>query len=111
MYTSPHASSNKSYFGQLKRSTGIGFGGEIGKERLWIDEDFMCVTVRHHAVDKTYETGHLVPDQVSIFLSFYNQRSRIWFSVLILILATKVIPSFDVLEAWKDLDTSLRLSL
>mgnify|MGYP002775543678 FL=1 len=75
MYTSPHASSNKSYFGQLKRSTGIGFGGEIGKERLWIDEDFMCVTVRHHAVDKTYETGHLVPDQVSIFLSFYNYKN------------------------------------
>ena len=77
MYTSPHASSNKSYFGQLKRSTGIGFGGEIGKERLWIDEDFMCVTVRHHAVDKTYETGHLVPDQVSIFLSFYNLPSNV----------------------------------
>ena len=69
LYTSPQASSNKSYFGQLKRTTGIGFGGEIGKERLWIDEDFMGVTVRHHAVDKTYETGHLVPDQVSIFLS------------------------------------------
>jgi hypothetical protein len=67
LYTSP-ASSNKTYFGQTKKTTGIGFGGEVGKERLWIDEDFTSVTVRHHAVDKTYEYGHLLPEQVSIFL-------------------------------------------
>ncbi|KAJ8436731.1 hypothetical protein Cgig2_027402 [Carnegiea gigantea] len=42
---------------------GIGFGGSIGNERVFIDEDFAKVTIRHHAVDKTYQPGSLFPTQ------------------------------------------------
>lgn len=43
---------------------GIGFGGMIGNERIFMDEDFARVTIRHHAVDKTYKPGSLIPNQV-----------------------------------------------
>jgi hypothetical protein len=43
---------------------GLAFGGSIGNERIFIDEDFSKVTVRHHAVDKTYQHGSLIPNQV-----------------------------------------------
>lgn len=43
---------------------GIGFGGTVGNERVFIDEDFAKLTVHHHAVDKTYQHGYLFPDQV-----------------------------------------------
>lgn len=43
---------------------GLGFGGSVGNERIFIDEDFSRVTVRHHAVDKTYKPGPLYPNQV-----------------------------------------------
>ena len=33
---------------------GIGFGGSEGKEKVWLDEEFKNLTLRHHAVDKTY---------------------------------------------------------
>ncbi|KAL6311154.1 hypothetical protein AAG906_025500 [Vitis piasezkii] len=46
------------------QSLRIAFGGTIGNERIFIDEDFARVTVRHHAVDKTYQPGSLIPDQV-----------------------------------------------
>lgn len=36
----------------------------MGNERIFIDEDFARVTVRHHVVDKTYQPGPLFPDQV-----------------------------------------------
>ncbi|VAH52606.1 unnamed protein product [Triticum turgidum subsp. durum] len=42
---------------------GLAFGGSIGNERIFIDEDFSKVTVRHHAVDKTYQNGSLIPNQ------------------------------------------------
>ncbi|WJX34624.1 hypothetical protein P8452_22723 [Trifolium repens] len=42
---------------------GVAFGGSAGNERIFIDEDFSKVTVRHHAVDKTYQSGALFPDQ------------------------------------------------
>lgn len=42
---------------------GIAFGGTIGNERIFIDEDFAKVTIRHHAVDKTYQHGSLFPNQ------------------------------------------------
>ncbi|XXG40232.1 hypothetical protein AAC387_Pa01g1004 [Persea americana] len=42
---------------------GIGFGGMIGNERIFMDEDFARVTIRHHAVDKTYKPGSLIPNQ------------------------------------------------
>ncbi|KAI4975566.1 hypothetical protein ZWY2020_049173, partial [Hordeum vulgare] len=34
---------------------GLAFGGSIGNEKVFIDEDFSKVTIRHHAVDKTYQ--------------------------------------------------------
>lgn len=43
---------------------GLGFGGTIGNERIFVDEDFARVTIRHHAVDKTYQHGSLIPNQV-----------------------------------------------
>eukprot|EP00850_Spirogloea_muscicola_P013800 SM000095S25014 [mRNA] locus=s95:559996:562927:- [translate_table: standard] len=42
---------------------GIGLGGEIGKERLWLRDDFEKLTVRHHAIDKSYQPGSFVPSQ------------------------------------------------
>ncbi|XP_048332596.1 uncharacterized protein LOC107420375 [Ziziphus jujuba] len=45
------------------KPVGIAFGGTLGNERIFIDEDFARVTVRHHAVDKTYQHGSLFPDQ------------------------------------------------
>ncbi|KAK9270994.1 hypothetical protein L1049_026582 [Liquidambar formosana] len=45
------------------KPVGIAFGGTIGNERIFIDEDFARVTVRHHAVDKTYQPGPLIPNQ------------------------------------------------
>jgi hypothetical protein len=43
---------------------GIAFGGTMGNERIFVDEDFSRVTIRHHAIDKTYHPGPLFPDQV-----------------------------------------------
>ncbi|CAA0813355.1 TLD-domain containing nucleolar protein [Striga hermonthica] len=45
------------------KPVGVGFGGNIGNERLFMDEDFARITVRHHAVDKTYQHGTLFPSQ------------------------------------------------
>ncbi|KAK9112995.1 hypothetical protein Scep_020514 [Stephania cephalantha] len=41
----------------------LAFGGTMGNERIFIDEDFAKVIVRHHAVDKTYQHGSLIPNQ------------------------------------------------
>ncbi|XP_057518072.1 uncharacterized protein LOC130798992 isoform X1 [Amaranthus tricolor] len=45
------------------KPVGLAFGGTIGHERIFIDEDFAKVTIRHHAVDKTYQHGSLFPEQ------------------------------------------------
>ncbi|XP_038898639.1 uncharacterized protein LOC120086186 [Benincasa hispida] len=45
------------------KPVGIAFGGSMGNERIFIDEDFARVTVRHHVVDKTYQPGPLFPGQ------------------------------------------------
>ncbi|KAH6780185.1 TLD-domain containing nucleolar protein [Perilla frutescens var. hirtella] len=45
------------------KPAGIAFGGSIGNERISLDEDFARVTLRHHAVDKTYQHGALFPNQ------------------------------------------------
>lgn len=44
---------------------GIAFGGSFGNERILMDEDFSRLTLRHHAVDKTYQHGTLIPKQVN----------------------------------------------
>lgn len=48
------------------RPAGIAFGGTQGNERVFIDEDFARITIRHHAVDKTYQPGFLIPGQASL---------------------------------------------
>lgn len=48
------------------RSVGIAFGGTQGNERVFIDEDFARIRIRHHGVDKTYQPGFLIPGQVSL---------------------------------------------
>ncbi|XP_075082206.1 uncharacterized protein LOC107764097 isoform X2 [Nicotiana tabacum] len=45
------------------KPVGLAFGGSSGNERIFIDEDFARVTVRHHACDKTYQHAPLFPDQ------------------------------------------------
>ncbi|KAL6844416.1 hypothetical protein ACP4OV_026089 [Aristida adscensionis] len=45
------------------KPVGLAFGGTIGNERISLDEDFSKVVVRHHAVDKTYQHGSLIPNQ------------------------------------------------
>ena len=50
--------------------TGIGLGGRAGRERLFLDEDFETATVRHHAVDKTFQPGLLFPGQVSVRIAY-----------------------------------------
>ncbi|KAI3776431.1 hypothetical protein L1987_46213 [Smallanthus sonchifolius] len=45
------------------KPVGIAFGGSIGNERVFMDEDFSKITVRHHAYDKTYQPGALFPNQ------------------------------------------------
>ncbi|KAL8459112.1 hypothetical protein ACS0TY_036546 [Phlomoides rotata] len=45
------------------KPVGIAFGGSPGNERIYLDEDFARVTVRHHAVDKTYQHDALFPNQ------------------------------------------------
>lgn len=48
------------------RSVGIAFGGTQGNERVFIDEDFARIRIRHHGVDKTYQPGFLIPGQASL---------------------------------------------
>ncbi|PHT51446.1 hypothetical protein CQW23_11193 [Capsicum baccatum] len=45
------------------KPVGLAFGGSSGNERIFVDEDFAKVTVRHHACDKTYHHGPLYPNQ------------------------------------------------
>ncbi|PWA81120.1 TLD-domain containing nucleolar protein [Artemisia annua] len=45
------------------KPVGLAFGGSMGNERVFIDEDFSRITVRHHAYDKTYQPGPLFPNQ------------------------------------------------
>ncbi|XP_062101766.1 uncharacterized protein LOC133807445 isoform X2 [Humulus lupulus] len=59
VYTHLHATGYEPH----PKPVGIGFGGTAGNERIFIDEDFARITVRHHAVDKTYQHGFLLPDQ------------------------------------------------
>lgn len=55
---------------------GVGFGGSLGKERLWLDDEFLTVTVQHHALDKTYHSGPLAPKQVQPLLLLISHDVR-----------------------------------
>lgn len=69
------------------KPVGLGFGGTLGSERIFVDEDFAKVTVRHHAVDKTFQNGSLIPNQVELFIWTgelkYSLRTRLYSFVCI----------------------------
>ncbi|XP_019152888.1 PREDICTED: uncharacterized protein LOC109149534 [Ipomoea nil] len=45
------------------KPVGLAFGGSLGHERIFLEEDFAGVTIRHHAADRTYQHGSLFPGQ------------------------------------------------
>ncbi|TKY73861.1 TLD domain-containing protein 1 [Spatholobus suberectus] len=57
---------------------GVAFGGTLGNERIFIDEDFAKVTVRHHAIDKTYQSGSLLPDQGFLPVEGLISEVEVW---------------------------------
>lgn len=61
MYSHLHATGK---YDPHPKPVGLAFGGTSGNERIFIHEDFAKITIRHHAVDKTYRPGSLFPDQV-----------------------------------------------
>ncbi|KAI5063497.1 hypothetical protein GOP47_0022044 [Adiantum capillus-veneris] len=63
VYSHSHAATSTSYLEQQRGPEGIAFGGDIGKERLLLNDDFMHVIIHHHSLDKTYEAGPLLPNQ------------------------------------------------
>ncbi|CAL1355655.1 unnamed protein product [Linum trigynum] len=60
------------------KPVGIGFGGSTGNERLFIDEDFAKVTVRHHAVDNTYQHGPFFPNQGFLPVEALISEVEVW---------------------------------
>ncbi|CAL8995592.1 unnamed protein product [Prunus brigantina] len=60
------------------KPVGIGFGGSMGNERIFIDEDFSKVTIRHHAADKTYQPGSLFPDQGFLPVEALISEVEVW---------------------------------
>ncbi|KAL2499403.1 TLD-domain containing nucleolar protein [Abeliophyllum distichum] len=60
------------------KPVGIAFGGSMGNERIFMDEDFARVTVRHHAVDKTYQHGSLFPNQGFLPLEASVLEVEVW---------------------------------
>ncbi|XP_021722543.1 uncharacterized protein LOC110690026 isoform X2 [Chenopodium quinoa] len=62
-YLYSHLHSTVRAYDPHPKPVGIAFGGTSGHERIFLDDDFAKVTVRHHAVDKTYQHGSLFPNQ------------------------------------------------
>ncbi|KAK6939365.1 TLDc domain, partial [Dillenia turbinata] len=60
------------------KPVGIAFGGKVGNERIFIDEDFARITVRHHAGDKTYRPGPLMPNQGFLPLEASILEVEVW---------------------------------
>jgi hypothetical protein len=60
------------------KPVGIGFGGSTGNERVFIDDDFNKIIVRHHAVDKTFEHGSLFPDQGFLPVEASLMEIEVW---------------------------------
>ncbi|XP_030446180.2 uncharacterized protein LOC115668977 isoform X2 [Syzygium oleosum] len=60
------------------KPVGLGFGGTIGNERIIIDEDFARITLRHHAVDKTYQSGPLFPNQGYLPVDAFISEVEVW---------------------------------
>ncbi|CAN0906399.1 hypothetical protein LINGRAHAP2_LOCUS24222 [Linum grandiflorum] len=60
------------------KPVGLAFGGSMGNERIFLDEDFARVTVRHHAVDKTYQHGSLFPNQGFLPVEAWVSEVEVW---------------------------------
>ncbi|KOM41154.1 hypothetical protein LR48_Vigan04g135200 [Vigna angularis] len=60
------------------KPVGLAFGGTPGNERIFVDEDFSKVTVRHHSVDKTYRSGSLLPDQGFLPVEGIISEIEVW---------------------------------
>eukprot|EP01018_Ginkgo_biloba_P020000 Gb_02936 [translate_table: standard] len=60
------------------KPVGIAFGGTQGNERVFLDEDFGKITIRHHAVDKTYQPGSLVPGQEYLAVEAMILEVEVW---------------------------------
>ncbi|KAJ0966947.1 hypothetical protein J5N97_023864 [Dioscorea zingiberensis] len=60
------------------KPVGLAFGGTLGNERIHIDEDFAKITIRHHAVDKTYKSGSLVPNQGFLAVEASLLDAEVW---------------------------------
>uniref|UniRef100_A0A1D1XE75 TLD domain-containing protein KIAA1609 n=1 Tax=Anthurium amnicola TaxID=1678845 RepID=A0A1D1XE75_9ARAE len=60
------------------KPVGLAFGGVLGNERIFIDEDFSRVTVRHHAMDKTYQSGPLIPNQGFLATEAFILDFEVW---------------------------------
>ncbi|GLT71815.1 hypothetical protein SLA2020_438080 [Shorea laevis] len=61
-----------------RKPVGIAFGGTMGNERIFVDEDFSRVTIRHHAIDKTYHPGPLFPDQGFLPVEALISEVEVW---------------------------------
>ncbi|MED6139056.1 hypothetical protein PIB30_080289 [Stylosanthes scabra] len=60
------------------KPVGVAFGGTPGNERIFIEEDFAKVTIRHHAIDKTYHSGSLFPDQGFLAVEAVTSEVEVW---------------------------------
>lgn len=60
------------------KPVGIAFGGTTANERIFIDEDFARVTIRHHAMDKTYQPGSLIPNQGFLPVESSISEVEVW---------------------------------
>lgn len=67
VYSHTHPTGRAGAYQSHPKPVGVAFGGTPGNERIFIDEDFAKVTLRHHAVDKTYQSSSLIPDQVQFY--------------------------------------------
>lgn len=65
-YVYSHKRTPGTVYSSHPKPEGVGFGGSQGKERLWLDDEFLNVNIRHHALDKSYHPGPLVPGQVKL---------------------------------------------
>ncbi|KAB1203686.1 hypothetical protein CJ030_MR8G025495 [Morella rubra] len=61
-----------------RKPVGIAFGGSMGNERVFLDEDFARITIRHHSTDKTYQPGSLFPDQGFLPVEAFIAEVEVW---------------------------------
>ncbi|KAL4309693.1 hypothetical protein GQ457_01G009310 [Hibiscus cannabinus] len=60
------------------KPVGIAFGGTTTNERIFMDEDFAKLIVRHHAMDKTYQHGPLIPNQGFLPVEASISEVEVW---------------------------------